>query len=264
MGAREFANLSSAEVVALPSNALVVQPIGAIEQHGPHLPLVTDALIAEEVARRGCEATDVDCFVLPTLSYGRSGEHRGFPGTVSLSTLTLMSVCMELGRSIADSGFRTLMFVNGHGGQPNVLETVARDIRADCGLQVVIATPMRYGVPSTVHLTDAEYGIHAGQAETSVMLALAPELVHLDMAERDGELAGETFAGTQVLTLEGATPTAWLTEDFSFSGVLGDPSQASVELGRDILDHWVAILAVALLEASQLDLSGGPRRRSLG
>ncbi|MGB3482726.1 MAG: creatininase family protein [Mycobacterium sp.] len=254
-----FGHLTSPQIREVAAGLVVVQPIGATEQHGPHLPVLTDTIVAESVAIAAAEHSTAECAVLPTLAYGRSGEHRGFPGTISLSTSTLLAVCMELGSSLAASGVSKLVFVNGHGGQPHALEVVARDIRAACGLQVFVTTPMRAGVPAGWDVTDAEYGIHAGQVETSVMLALAPDLVHMNVAAADGHGAHAAFAACDHLTLEGATPTAWLTEDFSATGVFGDPGAATVELGRAVLEHWTTVTAATLTEIATFRMPGGSR-----
>ncbi len=229
--------------------AVLVQPIGAIEQHGPHLPLCTDALRAERAVDLALDrlGADVPVWSLPTLSYGKSVEHAGLGATVALTSATLAAVCLELGRSLAASGFRKLAFVNGHGGQPGLLESVARDIRLASGLQVFPINLGALGVPDGVE-PSSPYDIHAGRQETSIMLALAPELVHPEWAVAgDGDVAG-LYADRRHLTLEGAVPTAWLTRDLTSTGVIGDPSGASAAEGRRIIDHRVTALAAALTE----------------
>lgn len=248
-----LADLTTVEVSALGPNAVAVQPIGAIEQHGPHLPLVTDALIADRITSSALARTSCPAVTLPLLSYGKSTEHRSFPGTIALSTETLLAVCRDIGRSVADTRIGSLVFVNGHGGQPHLLELVARDIRAETGLKVFVITPMRFGAPAGTALGDEAYGIHAGELETSVMLHLAPELVHIDQAVPGGRTVGSLFAGFEHLTLEGALPTAWLTADLSANGVLGDPRTASAATGAAVVEHWVDALATALGEIARFD-----------
>ena len=258
-----IAHLSTADAEAIDrSNAVLVQPIGAIEQHGPHLPLMTDALTAERISDLAISGLPAGSNVwqLPTLSYGKSTEHLGRAGTVALSAATLMGVCLDLGDSLAASGFRKLVFVNGHGGQPSLLDVVARDIRVRTGLEVFPMMPSRLGLPEGVEPVDPEYGIHGGQIETSIVWALAPELVQMEHARKDGEAAGEVFRDLKHLTLEGAVPTAWVTDDLSASGVLGDPTAASRELGERIVEHQVTALREVLLEIRDFAFPPVPSR----
>src|ERR1035438_6066951 len=188
-GSHEWARLSAPEIASVSRDAVIVQPIGSIEQHGPHLPVTTDAFIAESLVRRSMSLLDKDdpeVFVLPTLSYGRSIEHLGFIGTVALSTDTLLGVCRDIGRSVAASGFRRLVFVNGHGGNVALLDVVSRDIRAETGLMVFRIMPAHFGVPEGVECPDAEFGAHADFMETSVMLALDDTMEHMERVQADG------------------------------------------------------------------------------
>lgn len=250
MGTRRLDALTTLEVEDLPKErALVVQPIGAIEQHGPHLPCSTDALIADTLANLGADRAPAgtDVWVLPPLSYGKSNEHLGRAGTISMSAHTLISVCMDVGRSVRASGFRKLAFVNGHGGQPGLLDLVSRDIRVETGLQVFPVNIGRLGLPAGV-VEDDPFGIHGGQLETAVVMAIAPELVHEDRFAADGLAAGEQFRSRRHLTLEGPVPTAWVTDDLSLSGVIGDPTGATRELGETLVGFWADALAGAYAE----------------
>jgi creatinine amidohydrolase/Fe(II)-dependent formamide hydrolase-like protein len=233
---------------------VAIQPIGAVEQHGPHLPLITDAMLAESVARAavGRLTPGVGAWVLPTLCYGKSTEHLGRPGTVSLSTSTLLAVCMDIGESIARSGVRKLVFVNGHGGQPSLLDVVARDIRHAFGLNVHPVTLGRLQLPGDLRNLDPG-DLHGGFLETSVMLALAPHLVHMDRARADGTAAAGIFRTLRHLSLEGPVPTAWLTDDLSGSGVVGDPTQADAKAGALIAEHWSSQLAEIIVEVSEFE-----------
>jgi creatinine amidohydrolase len=247
---RLWAELTTEDVAGLPKDRTVaVQPIGAVEQHGPHLPLITDALTAEAIARTAVEGLGPDSgvWVLPTLHYGKSTEHLGRAGTIAMSTATLNSVCMDLGESLAASGVRKLVFVNGHGGQPSLLDVAARDIRHRFGLEVFSIMPSRFGLPDGVEDPDP-FGIHGGYVETSLVLGIAPGLVRMDKAIADGLVVGELYAKQRHLTLEGVVPTAWLIDDVSASGVVGDPAGASAETGRLLLEHWSGLLGEALIE----------------
>lgn len=252
-----WAELTTEDVAALDlDTAVAIQPIGAVEQHGPHLPLITDALTAETIARGAVAAlgpvlgADRNMWVLPTLHYGKSTEHLGRAGTVAMSTATLQAVCLDLGESLAASGIRKLVFVNGHGGQPSLLDVMARDIRYRFGLEVFPIMPSRFRPSAEV--TDPDpFGIHGGFAETSMMMAIAPELVHPELLVADGLAVGDYYRRQRHLTLEGPVPTAWLIDDVSASGVVGDPSGASAEVGKRLLDHQIEQLSQALREIQE-------------
>jgi creatinine amidohydrolase/Fe(II)-dependent formamide hydrolase-like protein len=245
--------LSTTDIAALPKEStVVVQPIGAVEQHGPHLPVMTDAFVAEWVAGRAAELAPAgQVVVLPPLSYGKSNEHGGWPGTVTLAAETLLAVCKDVGRSLAASGFTRLAFVNGHGGNPGLLDVAARDIRAETGLLVFPVTIPRLGVPAGVDLPEPGFDVHGGFVETSVMLHLAPETVHMDRAVPGGTHLAELFPADGELGLEGALPTAWLSADLTTNGVIGDPRRADADVGRVIAEHWAARLAAAYGQISR-------------
>jgi creatinine amidohydrolase len=258
-GNRRLHWLASPEIAAIAKeDALVVQPIASVEQHGPHLPCYTDSLVAEGLTERALAVTpeDVNVWTLPVIAYGKSNEHLGFPGTIALSARTLMAVCRDVGRSVARSGFRKLAFVNGHGGQPHLLELVARDIREETGLQVFPLFPYRLGVPGGVVSSDEElaYGIHAGELETSMVLALAPEAVRVDRLKPGGDRVRALYGGLSYLSLEGALPTAWLTRDLSASGVIGDPTRASAEQGERAVAHLADGLSRVFAEICAFEL----------
>lgn len=246
-----LAHLTSPEIESIDkTDAVAVQPIGAVEQHGPHMPVITDALTAERLSDRAIAGLpdDSNLWLLPTLSYGRSVEHLGWPGTIALTTETLLAVCRDLGRSLAAFGFRKLAFINGHGGQPALLETVARDIRIETGLEVFSLMPQRLDLGDDLDLVEGTYDVHGGQHETSIVLSLAPELVHMDRAVHDGRAAAGLFDETEHLTLEGKLSTAWVTDDLSTTGVLGDATAATRALGDALVARQVAALGRALLE----------------
>ncbi|MEL6552014.1 MAG: creatininase family protein [Cyanobacteria bacterium J06621_11] len=246
---RFFPYLSWPQIEQLPDkkNTLIIQPIGAIEQHGPHLPIVVDAAISTAVVGRALGQLDeaIAAYALPTLYYGKSNEHAQFPGTITLSATTLMAVLTETAMSLYASGFRKLIFVNGHGGQPQVLEIVARDLRQQYP-DLTVFPHFVWGAPHAakeiVGTAEYEQGIHAGDVETSVMLALMREQVDMDRAVREFPVP---FAPESLLSLEGNLPTAWMMQDLSRSGVVGDATVASAKKGEAILASvaagWVKV-----------------------
>jgi len=229
-------------------NVVIVQPIGAIEQHGPHLPLVVDAAIATAVVGKALSQLDpsIPAYSLPPLYYGKSNEHWHFPGTITLSATTLIQLLMEVGESLYRAGFRKLALVNGHGGQPQIMEIVARDLhqRYEDFLVFPLFVWRVPGLPfQEIPAKELEYGIHAGEIETSVLLSLLPDQVRMDQAV--AEYPPDLPEGS-LLSMEGALPFAWTTQDLSSSGVLGDPLPATGEKGDRILaaavDKWAQVI----------------------
>ena len=236
---RFFPYLSWPQVDALPdkANTLIIQPVGAIEQHGPHLPLIVDAAISTAVVGLALHQLDdaVPAYALPPLYYGKSNEHEGFAGTISLSAETLRAVLMEMANSLYEAGFRKLVLINGHGGQPQVLEIVARDLRhqfADLLIFPMFVWGAPHDVETIVGTAEYEHGIHAGDVETSVMLSLMPERVDMSRAIRELPVL---FSPDSLLSLEGRLPVSWTMQDLSKSGAVGDSTVASAEKGEQIL-----------------------------
>lgn len=226
-------------------NTVIIQPIGAIEQHGPHLPIAVDAAIGVGVLGKALSQLEetVPTYALPPLYYGKSNEHWHFPGTITLSAQTLLTTIKEVAQSIYRSGFRKFVLMNSHGGQPQIMEIAARDLHQESGDFLVF--PFFIGrVPNIANellsQKELEMGIHAGDAETSIMLALLPEQVKMERAvcEYPPELPPESL-----LSVEGQLPFAWTTKDLSRSGVIGDATTATREKG----DRLLASLAEGLV-----------------
>ncbi len=246
---RFFPYLTWTEIAALPhpENVVIIQPIGSIEQHGPHLPLIVDSAIATAVTGKALAQLDpeIPAYALPPLYYGKSNEHWHFPGTITLSSETLSAVLMETGESIYRAGFRKFVFINGHGGQPQILQMVARDLHQKYH-DFMVFPLFVWRVPNVAEelLTpeELEYGIHAGDAETSLMLSLLRDQVRMDKAVREYP---EGLPQDSLLSMEGNLPFAWVTRDLTKTGVLGDATVATPEKGDRILDSltdsWVQV-----------------------
>ncbi|MGW5657358.1 mycofactocin biosynthesis peptidyl-dipeptidase MftE [Streptomyces humi] len=214
--------LADAVWPAVPSGALVLVPIGSTEQHGPHLPLDTDTVVARAVARRAATALDRGrCgppLVAPALEFGASGEHAGFPGTVSIGHEALRAVIVELTRSLSLWAGR-VAFVNGHGGNTATLDSALTQLRAEGHDAVWTACAPPGG--------DA----HAGRTETSLLLHLEPERVHLaDAVAGDPRPLADLLPELMARGVRAVSP----------SGVLGDPAGASAEEGRRAMDAMAA------------------------
>ncbi len=232
---RFFPYLSWTDIQAMPNkeDVVIIQPVGAIEQHGPHLPLIVDAAIGMAVLGKALEKLDtsIPAYALPILYYGKSNEHWHFPGTMTLGAETLIATLMEVGESVYRAGFRKLVLMNSHGGQPQVMEIVARDLHIKYD-EFLVFPLFTWRVPhitsELVTLKEKQVGIHAGDAETSLMLAILPEQVKMDAAV--AEYPPEQPEGS-LLSIEGKLPFAWATRDISKSGVVGDPTVATKEKG---------------------------------
>lgn len=244
---RFFAYLSWTDIQAMPDkeNTVLLLPVGAIEQHGPHLPLAVDAAISVAVLGKALDKLDpsIPAYALPPLYYGKSNEHWHFPGTLILSAQTLLAVLSDIAESIYRAGFRKLVFLNSHGGQPQVLEIAARDLHQKHE-DLLVFPLFVWSVPNQMAelLTPQELilGIHAGDAETSLLLSILPDQVKMEqaIAEYPPELPPDSL-----LSMEGKLPFAWVTRDVSQSGVIGDPLPATKEKGDRLLesvsDGWV-------------------------
>lgn len=236
---RFFAYLTWTDIEAMSDkeNTVIIQPIGAIEQHGPHLPIAVDSAISVGVLGKALSQleTEIPAYALPPLYYGKSNEHWHFPGTISLSAQTLLETIKEVAQSIYRAGFRKLVLMNSHGGQPQIMDIAARDLHQEYG-DFLVFPFFTWRVPhiaaEVLSQKELELGIHAGDAETSIMLALLPEQVKMERAvcEYPPELPPESL-----LSIEGKLPFAWVTKDLSQSGVIGDATTATREKGDRIL-----------------------------
>jgi creatinine amidohydrolase len=229
---------------------IAVLPVGAIEQHGPHLPLCVDACINQGVLERALELLPkhVRVTVLPPMPVGKSNEHIAFSGTLTLSAETLIRLWTELGEAVARAGVRKLVLFNSHGGQPQIMDIVARDLRVRLGLLVVAYSWYAAGTPPGLFPDhEVRYGIHAGGIETSMMLHLRPDLVRLEHAANFAPLTAEMAAHYRLLSPTGAGRLAWQAQDLHPSGACGDATNADAERGRRLVEHAARAL-VALLE----------------
>ncbi len=231
--ARNFAYLTWKQVDALPRDStLLVLPTAAIEQHGHHLPLATDTLINNLLLGKALERVppQLPIYVLPPVCYGKSNEHLGFPGTLSVSAQTFLAVVRDLGASIAAGGFKKLVLYNTHGGNTSLVDVLARDLRVEFGLR----TFTLFGSPDAtfdgVSRQERTYGFHAGEIETSFLLHATPELVY-PQAYTSNYIAH--VDRPEMLKAEGSAANfAWMTRDIAPSGVMGDPSAATAQNGE--------------------------------
>lgn len=236
-----------ADQAAKQPGATLVWPLGACEQHGPQLPLATDALFADRILNSVFEHLDaaLPIWRLPVQSIGFSPEHQPFPGTLSLSAELMLQLVDQVGGQLASMGVKRLVLFNAHGGQIGLLQVAARQLRLRCPSMAVLPCFIWSGVDGLQSLlppAELAHGLHAGQAETSLMLHLAPELVGPSRPVDGAHGSGSIHAPPDGWSLEGAAPCAWLTSDLSETGVIGDARLASIELGSQLeqalISHW--------------------------
>ncbi len=244
---RNFSYLTWKQVEALAKDeTLLILPTAAIEQHGPHLPLATDTLINNLLLGKALIKLPAaaSVYALPPICYGKSNEHLGFPGTLSVSSSTFMAVVRDLAASVASAGFRRVVLYNTHGGNSSLVDVLARDLRAEFNLQAFCLFGSAGAKFSGLGPQEKMYGFHAGEVETSFLLSAIPELVHPD------EYSTNYIAHIDhpdLLLPENAPATfAWLTRDIAPSGVMGDPHPSSAENGSRWIEEAATKIAAAL------------------
>jgi creatinine amidohydrolase len=241
MSIRELAELSGPRLATtLTADSIILLPTGSIEHHGPHLPLATDLIMADLVSSKIVDAAvdaGLDVWRLPPLAYTKSDEHHWATGTMWISWDTLMRTLVDIGQSVANTPAKTLVFYNGHGGNTALLMVALRELRIRFGLRTFL---MNAGMPAGDGIDGPDergFGIHGGHGETSMLMALRPELVDLSVTER--------WVPDQIADFEhvkfngGSVAFGWTSNDFGPSGVIGDPTAASAEWGSELLSRSV-------------------------
>ena len=256
---RWWSSLTAHDTRALAArDPVVVLPLAATEQHGPHLPLSTDLDIGLGLLAAAFRALPADfpACALPAQSVGCSREHARFPGTLSIEPELLAALIEKVGEALAANSVRRLVLANSHGGNRHALEEAALRLREQHGMLVVKASWFRFPRPDDVALPEAEWrhGLHGGAVETAMMLHLRPDLVR---AERAGEARslGEDLERTLAhLGPEGAASFAWLAGDLNPSGAVGDARLADAPMGARLVEHYGSVLARVVQDARAFPL----------
>jgi len=256
---RFWSDLTSEEFSRLDRERLIaVLPVGATEQHGPHLPMSTDTATIDGMVRATLPHLpgDLPVLFLPTVAYGKSNEHSRYPGTLTVSATTLIALWKDIGACVAKAGVRKLVLYNSHGGQMSVMDIVARDLREEHGMMVVAANWYTLGLPEglfTAH--EGKHGIHAGDLESSVMLHLAPNDVRPDQFRNFRSMTEDLAAENQFLSITPSGKLGWQMHDINPAGAAGDATRATAEKGAAVLDHVGRRFAELLQEVDRFPLS---------
>ncbi len=263
---RFWADLTSRQFSQIPSSAgiektVAVLPVAATEQHGPHLPVSVDTTLVDGVVQAALPHLPVDLPVLfmPTQTIGLSPEHIRFPGTLTLSAQTLIAVWMELGACVARAGIKKLVLLNSHGGQVSVMDIVARDLRTAHDLIVYHTCwynlPLGDAVTGLFPPEEHRFGIHGGDMETSMMLALKPGLVDMAQAQNFRSTSQDWSEKYPILGNGKSAKLGWQMQDYNPMGAAGNASEATAAKGHALINAAGLQLARLLQEVSDLPLT---------
>ena len=236
---------------------IAVLPVAAVEQHGPHLPLGVDSYIAQAYIARVLPLLpdDLPATFLPVQKIGQSDEHRAFPGTLSFSAQTIIGAYTEIGESLHRCGVRKLVIVTSHGGNVAAVDLVARDLRVRLRMLVVTCAWHRFGYPpGTFERMEQRHGVHAGDVETSLILAHRPETVRMEHAVPAVPVTVTMAEDFKWLSAFRPAGFGWMTQDLHPSGAVGDATRATAPKGEQALAHGAKAFVESLQDVDRFDL----------
>jgi creatinine amidohydrolase len=246
----------------VPARTIAVLPVAATEQHGPHLPLSVDTVLVDGIVAAALDhlPAELPVLFLPTQAVGLSPEHARFPGTLTLKNETILRLWTDIGESVAAAGISKLVLFNSHGGHVSVMDLVARDLRAR--LDMLVYSVSWFNLP----LMDAQgrdvnalfsaeehrFGIHGGDIETSMMLALDPTRVDMAQARNFASKARARASQFEILGNGKSARLGWQTQDYHPAGAVGDAASATAAKGQALVDAAGLALARLLTEVDRL------------
>lgn len=263
---RRWADLCTTDFSDLdPERTMAILPLGATEQHGPHLPLSVDTDLVEGIAAACATHLPAACpaYWLPTQAIGFSPEHQRFPGTLTLKAETIVQLWLDIGASVARAGVRKLLFFNAHGGHTGMMDVVARELRTRLDLLVYsvswfnlpLLDAAGHDLNAGLTATEQRFGIHAGQVETSMMLALRPAVVRMAYARDFPSTSQQRAQNYPILGNGRSAKLAWHMQDYHPQGAVGNAAAASADTGAQFIDAAARALVQLLQEFSALPLS---------
>jgi creatinine amidohydrolase len=251
----DWADYRTTEYTAIdPMKTIAILPTAAIEQHGPHLPVGTDTMIAEGMLTRLREMCpeDLDIRILPVQAVGKSNEHIHAPGTLTLPAETALGAWREIGLSVARAGVRKIVIVNSHGGNLDLVSILSRELRVRAGMLAVKCQWGSFGHPEGMYpAAELAYGIHGGDVETSLMLAFRPECVDMSAA-----LDNRSSAESSAIPPIGPISYGWVSSDLNPVGTVGNASVGTAEKGEATARHQVAGFLELLRKVRDTSLDG--------
>lgn len=231
-----------------PMRTIAILPTCAIEQHGPHLPVGTDTMIAQGMLTLLADQApaDLDIRILPPQAIGKSNEHLWAQGTLTLEAATALAAWTQIGLSVARAGVRKIVVVNSHGGNLDLVSILTRELRVQAGMLAVKCQWMGFGLPPDMYpARETQFGIHGGDVETSLMLAFHPDTVEMSAAQD----FASTAEGAAIPPI-GPVAMGWVSSDLNPAGVVGNAAAATASKGRATAAHQVSGM-IALLRAVQ-------------
>lgn len=263
LASRFWADLTTTDFAALQASGamrevIAVLPLGATEQHGPHLPLQVDTAIADGVIAQALPHLPpaLPVLFLPTQPVGLSPEHQRFAGTLTLSPETVLRLWSDIGESVARTGVRMLVLFNAHGGHVGAMDLASRTLRERCDLMVwsvnSFALPVGEAIDGLFGADELRFGIHAGDTETSLMLALRPDLVRMQEARHFESAARVRAEHFFILGNGRSAKLGWQMQDVNPKGAAGNAAAASADKGRALLLAMGTQLALLLQEVAAL------------